>query len=419
MKRVLIIDYHFPPINNINARRFGGMVSHMPEFGWEPIVLTTKSKGSLPVLIPEKNIIRLGENYYDEKKIIASNQGYKGIPKVLKVPYFFYKTFGAELSSVDRFIFQWGKEVMKNKEAIKKRNFDLIIASCYPPVAIWLGKFLSKETKKPWLADLQDPLSLWNNSKFPLFKLLDRKIDKFLIRNTAAVLTISSHLASRMENLYHKPVEIIYNGFDKADDFKSLKRNILRKRKIKKLYYAGRFHEHRMPAVKLLIDWLAESDKKNVLFSLRSLGPMTANEEIIKYAKKKDVFEKIKLLPPASPEIIFREEKEADILILFEDLEKKMQNSEGTLPGKLMEYLPFRAPIVAINRSDSEIEKVLKETSRGYLVSNPEQLNGVMEKIFNNSEPKFNWNKVKVYSRRSQSENLCKILDKTYEGRNF
>ena len=62
MKKVLIISYHFPPVNNIASRRFGEMVSFMPNFGWEPFVLTTKSKGTLPVLIPEKKIIRIGNN---------------------------------------------------------------------------------------------------------------------------------------------------------------------------------------------------------------------------------------------------------------------------------------------------------------------------------------------------------------------
>ena len=214
MKKILIVDYHFPPISNINARRFGSMVYFMPKFGWEPFVLTTNSQGILPVLLPEENIIRLGENYSSKKSSIVSEEGYHGIPALLKIPYFFYRNLGMEIVSLDRFLFSWGRQVKRNKERIKKINPDLIVASCYPPVAIWMGRFIGKITEKPWIADLQDPLSLWNNSKFPLMKSLDKQIDKFLIKSAAGVITISSHLASKMTELYQKPVEIIYNGFD-------------------------------------------------------------------------------------------------------------------------------------------------------------------------------------------------------------
>jgi len=411
MKRVLIITYHFPPVNNINARRFGDMAPYMPNFGWEPIILTTKSEGSLAVKVPEENIIRIGKNYYKEG--IVSEEGYRGIPLILKLPYFFYKKLGIEIWSIDRFLFTWGKEVKKNKEIIKKRKPDLIIATCYPHAPLWIGRFLSKEMKKPWIADLQDPLSLWNNSKFPFIKFLDEQIDKSLLKSAAAIITLGSYLSSRMERLYKRPIEIIYNGFDEIERDNRKEDEILApERKTKIIYYAGRFHLHRMPAIKLFIDWLAKNKKENFCFNLRSLGPMEANKEILKYAKDKNVLSKINLLPPASPEVIYQEEKEIDVLILFEDLNKVMRNSEGTLPGKLMEYLQFQAPIIAVNRSDSEIGEILRKTSRGYLVSNIEELDKAIQDVLCKKLPVFDWEKVKFYSRFNQCKNLCEIFNK-------
>lgn len=417
MKRVLIITYHFPPVNNINSRRFGEMTPYMPNFGWEPIILTTKSEGSLAVKIPEENLIRIGENYYKEG--VVAEEGEKGIPSILKLPYFFYKNLGIEIWSIDRFLFTWGREVKKNKEIIKDRKPDLIIATCYPHAPLWVGRFFSKEIKKPWIADLHDPLSLWNNSKFPFIKFLDEQIDKSLLKSASTIITLGSYLASRMEKLYQRPIEIIYNGFDKIKE-EADKENgqMAQKKKTKIIYYAGRFHFHRMPAVKLFIDWLAKNKKDNLSFTLRSLGPLEADEEILKYAKEKNVISKINLLQPASPEIIFQEEKEADILILFEDLNKIMRNSEGTLPGKLMEYLQFKSPIVAINRSDSEIGEILRKTSRGYLASNIEELDKAMQDSLYGKFPVFDWEKVKAYSRFSQCEKLCEIFNRVaYESK--
>ena len=40
MKKVLIIAYSFPPNPAVSSLRIRGMVKYLPEFGWEPIVLT-------------------------------------------------------------------------------------------------------------------------------------------------------------------------------------------------------------------------------------------------------------------------------------------------------------------------------------------------------------------------------------------
>ena len=411
MKRVLIISYHFSPVNNINSRRFGEMAPYMPNFGWEPIVLTTKSQGTLSVKIPEENIVRIGENYYKEG--LVAEEGSRGVPAGLKLPYFLYKKLGVEIVSIDRFLFTWGKEVKKNKKIIKDKKPDLIIATCYPYAPLWIGRYFSKEIKKAWIADLHDPLSLWNNSKFPFVKFLDEQIDKFLIKSASAIITLGSYLASRMEKLYQRPIEIIYNGFDMQENTNVTK--IVKKKKSKVIYYAGRFHAHRMPAVKLFLDWLVEHKKEDVSFVLRSLGPASANEEILEYAREKDVISKVNLLKPAPPETILQEEQEADALILFEDLNKLMRSSEGTLPGKLMEYLQFKAPIVAINRADSEIGEILRRTSHGYLISNIEELDRAMTDSLSGKSQVFEWEKVKMFSRVAQCQKLCDIFDKVYE----
>ena len=39
-RRVLIVSFLFPLMNNIGAVRIGKFAKYLPEFGWEPIVLT-------------------------------------------------------------------------------------------------------------------------------------------------------------------------------------------------------------------------------------------------------------------------------------------------------------------------------------------------------------------------------------------
>jgi hypothetical protein len=406
MKKVLIISYYFPPVSNIAAHLSQGIAKNMPKFGWEPFIITTESKGNLPVLISEKNIMRFGLHCDSGKKLV-SEEGTKGIPKIIKLPYILSKKLGIEIVSIDRFLFSWGKEVLNNIEAIKKINPDVIIATCYPPSGVWLGNIVSKKIKKPWVADFRDPMSFYNSSKFPFAKFLDGIIDKAIVKTASFVITVGPSLAEKLGAFYKKPSYVIYNGFDnqKID----IHRKKIGDKKI--IYYAGRLHAHRIPAVKLLIDWLAQEKNNNIILKLRSIGPTESNEEIIKYATEKNALSKIFLLEPSSPNIIREEEYQADILVLFEDIGNLGEYASCTMTGKLFEYLPLKPPILAIARKKSDIETIIKSTSRGCLVSDFDGLSVAMNNILKDSLPSPNLEEVKKYSFEQQAKKICQLLN--------
>lgn len=411
MKRALIITYYFPPVNIIASKRYGEMAPYMKEFGWEPFILTAKSQGDLKVTIPEENIIRIGENCDSGKKTVVEGS-YEKIPLFLKPFYFLYKKSGIKLATIDRFLFSWLRQVLKQEELIRNINPDVIIATSQPAVDLWLGYFLSRKLKKPWIAEFRDPCSLYNTSKFPLAKLIDRKIDKFLIKKASAVITIGPYLSSLLERFYQKPVYTVYNGFNKLVDKEDKD-----EKEEKIIYYAGRFrvlNVNRENSAKLLIEWLAQNRKSNIRFIIRSLGPEQADKEILSFAKEKKVSDKIDLLCPAPAETIFQEEKNADILAVFEDLEAKELFFRGTMTGKLFEYLAFKAPILAIARPDSDIDSVLKDTGRGCLVSNLEELDKAIKNILAGRAAETNQERLKTYSRRFQCQKLCGLLDNIY-----
>ena len=412
MKKVLIITYFFPPVSIISSKRYGNIAPFMPEFGWQPIILTTNAKGDMPVLIPENDIIRIGKNYHINKTLVA-DEGYKGIPGILRPFYYLYKKQNIEIKSIDRFLFSWGKEVLSQKKIINEINPDAIISTYLPAVSVWLGYILSRELKKPWLVDFRDACSLYNVSKSPIVRFLDRTIDKFLIKRADAVITVGDNLAEVMEKFYKRPIETVYHGFDVSTDSATKASDKIFFEKGKIIYYAGRFHTHRIKAVKLLIDWLAGEKNNNYFFVIRSLGPKESNEEILKYAKEKNALSKIKLLAPASPGIIGEEEKSADVLVLFEDLEKELGAiSKGTMPGKFFEYFSLPPPILIINRQDSDLGVILRKTGRGYLASSLKELDDAIKKISNGEFSAFDHEKFKQYSRREQAKKICSILDK-------
>lgn len=406
MKKVLIVSYYFPPLNNITARLVSNLASNMEKFGWQPFVLTTESEGDLPSLIPEENIIRIGR-HCDSGKRYVSEERYRGIPAWLKIPYFLYKSLKMEFRSFDRFLFSWVKDSLKQTEKIREINPDFILATSYPASSIWLGRILAKKLKKPWVADFRDPMSLYNQSRFPFVKSIDGLIDKLLVNGASLIVTIGPTLARLMEGFYKKPVYVIYNGFD-ANLIQPAEEKPMGNDKI--IYYAGRFHSHRLPAVKLLIDCLARKNDEKIILKIRSLGPKEANEEIADYVKKRNVSSKVQLLEPASPEFVLKEEKAADILAIFENLDRS-NALEGAMTGKLFEYLPFKAPILAIALPDSDMGLVLRNAAKGCLVSNAEQTDKALEDILEGKFSNPDWQKVKEYSFQNQAQILCQLLN--------
>lgn len=412
MKKVLIISYYFPPVNIVASRRYGDMAPYMETFGWKPIMLTTHSVGDLPVRLSEKSIIRVGENCDSGKTVLAA-EGYRGIPFFAKPFYFFYRACRMDITSMDRFIFSWKREVLQKRGALRALKPDLILATYQPAVSLWLGNDISKELLLPWIADLRDAVSLYNTSRLAIVRWIDSLIDKSIMRSASRIITISPQLAKLMSDFYQKPVDVVYNGFD--IDGKTFWTKPPKKKNNFILYYAGRFHPHRIPAAKLVIDWLAKRTVPHAIFRVRSLGPREANEEIFDYARKKGISKALELLPSAPPDIIFQEEEEADILLICEDISKMNPISNTNMTGKLFEYLPFRAPIVAITRQDSDIRLVINDTGRGFLASSLRELGRFLEKVRRGNPPRRNDNRIANYSRKSQCQKLCRIMDEVLE----
>lgn len=407
MNKVLIVAPHsFPPVNNMAARRYGEMVSYMPHFGWEPFVLTTKSSGDLAVEIPEENIIRIGEHY--QKGLIIEAPGNKGLPKLLRPGYFLYKKLNLNLRSMDMFLFSLAIPMFKKLDCIKKIKPDIILASYGPATSLWVGNLLSWKIKKPWIADFRDPASLVNYSSGAS---LDKCIDKYLAGSASGIITIGPSLAVFLGKFYNKKVTVIFNGFRLENGFGRGRREKMTKKGKTIIYYAGRLTPSQMGSIKMLIKWLANRGRDDIVFTIRSLGFKEMNAQISSYAQDLKAANLVNILEPAEEETIKSEIGEADILTVFVDIEDGDPVAVGTITGKFLKLLPWGIPILVIGREDSDIGKILNETRAGFLASNPEQLSIAMEKILSGDLTHPVWDEIQKYSAENQCKNLCHLLD--------
>lgn len=400
MKKVLIVTYSYPPLNNIASRRFSELIQYLPQLGWKPYILTTNSSGTLTNTNNKQEIIRIGQHSQGfSSEDTSDKKTFKSIIKKFK------NNLGFISKIIDSSQYSWYKKIKETDLiSFKDYEFDLIIASYGPGGALSAGRYLSKELNVPWVADFRDLGALYKDEFFQRNFLME-KIDKFiearLIKDSIAITTVSKALKEELYAAYKKPIEVIYNGwnrFDTEDQNKNMVGNYI--------YYAGSFYEHRMKSISLLLRSLTCSDYD---LKIRSLGPKKFNDQIIKEASNLGVSHKVEILPPANPSVIKEEMRSALINLVLEDLSTTVDWKKGNLTGKFLSLLTEEAPILAIVRADSEIGEILQKTNKGVVCSTEKQVKNFLatpQKSFNNSS----FDKIEVYSKRNQAKKLIDFL---------
>ncbi|VEF49592.1 TPR/glycosyl transferase domain protein [Bacillus freudenreichii] len=412
MKKVLIITYSYPPLNNIASRRFGDLSKYLKECDWEPFVLTTNSVGHLNVAINEGNIIRIGTHPQKTTEIQSpSNKGNKILSMKRKI--------GLNFRVFDRTYFSWYREITKmNLEELKQKNFDIIIASFGPGAALYAGKFLSRKLNIPWIADFRDLGALYKDLNFKrnfVTSAIDFSLERNLLKTASAITTVSNGLKEELNLHYNNPSYVIYNGWEDTTIENEEKVSLDERPYI---YYAGRFYPHQLESIFLLFNCLNKS-KLNIKVKIRSLGPGYLNDILLKYAKEIGLNKKIEMLPAASPTVVEFESMNSLVNLVVEDLDKKYRWKKGTITGKLLPLLIKPAPILAIARDDSEIGEILESTCKGKLCSTESQIESFLLKMGKYKEKcisKENINEVLFFSKERQAKELANILNKYKRG---
>jgi glycosyltransferase involved in cell wall biosynthesis len=407
MRNVLIISYSFPPLNNIAARRFGEMVNYMEQFGWRPYIITTQSKGSLPVNINGEQCIRLGVHpqgdhcVNDVDSITRLSAMFESIRNITSKVNFRFR-------AVERTVLTWGNMVKEETDTILDRfpTIDLVMASYGPAASIWLGKWFADQYGVTWIADYRDLAALRRDNRPWLAYYADCIIERRLLRTCSGISTVSKHLANLLSEKYGKPCQAIYNGWNKQ----TIGLTNISQEKKKYVYYAGQFYSHRMEAVYYLLKALTRIE--SIYFKVRSLGPSELEQKIIAYASKLGIDDRVEILPPASPNIVEVEAQLGIANLVVEDMDKTNQWAAGTLTGKFLQLLPGNVPIMSIARPDNEMGDILERSGRGRLCSSVDQIAAFIVDA-KNEPARFagNHDVVDEFCKERQTKKLCSFFD--------
>ncbi|MCW5909383.1 MAG: glycosyltransferase family 4 protein [Chitinophagales bacterium] len=427
-KKVLIFTYYFPPAGGVAVQRFLKFSKFLPQFGWEPIVVTV-ANGSYP--------------YYDESLLKEISPALKVYRTKTFEPFEFYnllkgkrgkampvvavgdggaKSIFQRLSEYVRANFfipdarkGWVPYAIKQAEEIlRTEKIDTIITTGPPHSTHLIGLELKKKYGVKWLADFRDPWTkIFYNNILPRTQATieaDKRLEREVLTNADLVTVISPGL--QREFAYAaKKCRVICNGYDEEDFLKSEIRNL--------------------PAGK--------AGPKSEMFIVRYVGNLMASENPENFWKavaglvkerKKIKIELIGRIDNPVKESIrangieticdykdFVEHKQATQLMqtcnLLLFLIPNVPDNKLILTGKLFEYLGSGTPLISFGPVDGDAAEILKQTGRTPMIAynDFEETKKQLAEAINNQTSKLPAEYHSQFSRVKQTEVLAGLLN--------
>lgn len=431
MKKVLIITYYWPPAGGPGVQRVLKFAKYLPQFGWEPIILTVEN-GNFPAI---------DEDLFDE---IPSNlKVYK--TKTLE-PFALYNRIQGKdkASAIDTFTITKTDASFKEKlgrmvrsycfipdarkgwkpfavkaglEIIEKEKIDIIFSSSPPHSLQLIAKSLAKKTKLPWVADFRDPWStaFWldEEQKKGWVNKMNLRKEQSVFQNLNHFTTVSHGVLDSFKALYpriDKCSSLLYNGFDETD-FDCLKSS---DNECFTIRYVGTLAQSQNP--ELLFDALALLQKENSAIAQKIKVEFWGKfDRAIKEAVDKHQLDKqVTFYGYVSHQRAVALMQTSDLLLLV----IPYGNSVGILTGKLFEYIATGKPILGFGPKDCEAQQLVEQQHFGVFAKDVSQLRSELVKMVGNWETKGSNADVasnEQFSRRLLTQKLSQVFDKTLE----
>jgi hypothetical protein len=435
MKKVLIITYYFPPSGGPGVQRVLKFVKYLPQFGWEPIVLTVEN-GDFPArdesllkeIPPATKVYRtkIFEPYRIYRRLTGKPAN--APVDVENIPHGNRKkSFAESIAGFIRSTFfipdariGWMPYAMSTAmKIVQNEKINAIYSSSPPYTTSLIARALCHRTKLPWIAGFRDPWIGFISS--PNRWLLPRKLDEYLERAVyteanlieAAWRGILMDFQKKYPNVDQKKCVHLPNGYD-SEDYPAIDMNP-NERCI--VVYAGSMYGRRNPKTFLqaIEELVVEGKIDRKKFLLRFIGRFgTEVKEMLEQSPIRESIEVISYLPHSES---IKHLMQSDALLLVVDESKE---SAEIVPGKVFEYIGAKRPIIALAK-EGAIADIIRETNSGFVVHNqdiPAIKQAFVECyanfLYHRKKLEQNIEAIKKYERREISRQLAELLDGLY-----
>lgn len=371
MKKVLILTYYWPPGSGPGVQRWLKFCKYLPEFGWEPTVITVRD-GSYPYTdstlerdVP-KGMKVIKTDTFEPFALYNLLRGKKG--KSVEVGLGSIKDKQSLLSRIANYVranyfipdarLGWNKYAFGAAiKTIREERPAAIITTGPPHSTHLIGERLSRDFNIPWIADFRDPwTSIYYNAllnRTDSSKAKDQAFENQVVTKATSLLVTTPGMVSEFQDRA-KSIFCVPNGFD-AEDFDN--HTNVKSDEIIRLSYVGNLKSNQNNEQL----WRAIAKlKANEEFKSRFRLCLTGNvhADIKKSIANASIEDLVQYHP-------FVKHKEAISLMLDSDaLLLPIPKSPGNkliLTGKIFEYLATQRPILSIGPKDGNASDILNE----------------------------------------------------------
>jgi len=407
VKRVLMIAYHYPPLSGGSGiHRTHAFAHHLPEHGWQPLVLTVHPRAYEDLGADHRDAtIPVHRSFaLDSSRHLALRGRY---PDLLAQP--------------DRWISWWLGAVPAGLRLIRKHRPDAIWSSYPIATAHLIALSLHRLTGIPWIADQRDPMVDTGYPPDPRRRRIHGWIERQSVRHAAAVVctTPSSlrSLAQRHPLAGDRQLALIPNGYDeavftsaKSDDRSATSRPFT-------LLHSGVIYPSERdpgPLFAALDKLLSEHRIGPDNFRLR-LRASAHDDHLRMLMQRHPGLDNIIELAPALPyHEAVAEMLGADGLLLLQ-----AANCNSQIPAKLYEYLRARRPLLALTDAAGDTAATLRAAGIDTIgqLDSPADIAAALLRFLHLCRawqaPLASQKIITSHSRAARTQELAALLDRT------
>ena len=399
-RKILIISKDFWPCNNAGVQRILKFSQYLPEFGWDPHILTAHHRTYSNIDSTHQLPQHLDGYVHTAQALDAKRH--------LSVAGRYPKYF----DHPDRFSSWFWHGVHMGSQIIEEIRPDVILSTFPVATAHQIGLELSRRYEIPWVADFRDPMTYGSPQSIQR-KTAIADLESQIIQNASAYIFATGRIEDVYKQYYpqvsHRNSFVIENGYDE-DLFASIstRANELRdpSGELTFLHNGYLYGEERNPtyflrALRSLIEEgaLEESSFRAILQGDRDQSYSDFVDEIgleerVEFRNTVPFLQSVQSLG------------DADILLLIQG--RKYRNQ---IPSKVYEYLAARKPILALTDEDSATGDLLKDIPWSLIapIDDVEAIKTAILKI-RQSRPSKDFDP-RVYGRKRRTRQLADALD--------
>ncbi len=378
MQKLLILTYYWPPASGPGVQRFLKFCKYLPEFGWQPYVVTVENgtyssvDDTLIKDIPEqvqvtKTPTREPFGLYNRLTGKEKNSGTVGMLNMdsgqnpikqmslyARANYFIPDA----RKGWNRYAYKAAKSIIENE------NIDIIITTGPPHSTHLIGKRLKENLGVKWLADFRDPwTNIFYNETLPRTiktQKKDKTLEDSVLTYADKVTVVSDGLKQEFSD--RSAPTVIYNGFD-VDDL-AYEPWEDKNRKFT-LAHVGNL----MPGQNVEALWQALKELKEEYeeFGAQVKLSFTGNvDDGIVAALEKYELNDMAQIDGYVPHLEATKAMMTADMLLF--IIPDTKRNQLIITGKLFEYIASRTPILGIGPTDGNAAHILRNAHRTPMV---------------------------------------------------